>query len=242
MRIVSWNTHRRIEQPWDYLVNRLDADVALLQECGRLPKSIDDSKVIHRLAKGRKFGNAIYVKDGEIAEYTVESQQEGSLVISVVETPKKQQLVLINIYGILEYLPENPRGKLVHPGIHRSLSDISYLLEGYTRPKFTNFVLAGDFNNDRRMDEHPTFKRKGKRTTNLMFDRIEDYRLQDCVKKFYPDYVQTYRHTTGGYPWQLDHMFASKKVFSNLKNLYVDNSEEVKSISDHSPIVADFDI
>ena len=92
------------------------------------------------------------------------------------------------------------------------------------------------------MDDHPTFKRKGKRTVNLMFDRIENYLLQDCVKEFYPNYIQTYRHTTGVFSWQLDHMFASKKVFRDLKNLYVDDSEEVKSISDHSPIVADFDI
>ena len=93
MRIVSWNIHRRIEEPWDYLFNHLDADVALLQECTRLPDSVDDSKVIHRLATNRKFGNAIYVKNSEITEYTLESAQEGSLVISVVETPKEQQPV-----------------------------------------------------------------------------------------------------------------------------------------------------
>ena len=75
-----------------------------------------------------------------------------------------------------------------------------------------------------------------------MFDRVENYLLQDCVKKFYPDYVQTYRHTTVGFPWQLDHMFASRKIFRSLKNLFVDDSDEVKNISDHSPIVADFDI
>jgi len=242
MRIISWNIHRRIEEPWHYLINHLDADVALIQECSRIPKWLDESRVIHRFSKNRKFGNAIYVKEGDVAEYNIDSQQEGSLVITVVDTPKEEQLVLINIYGLLEYLPENPRGKLVVPGIHKSISDVSYLLQGLTRPKHSNFILAGDFNNDRRMDEHPTFKRKGKRTTGLMFDRIEDYLLQDCVRKFYPDYVQTYRHTTGGYPWQLDHMFASKKIFRGLKNLNVDDSDEVKRISDHSPIVADFNI
>ena len=107
---------------------------------------------------------------------------------------------------------------------------------------YSYFILAGDFNNDRRMDEHPTFKSRGKRTTNLMFDRIEDFLLQDCVKKYYQDFVHTYRHNTGSFPWQLDHMFASRRIFRNLKNLYVDDSEEVKSLSDHNPIVADFDI
>ena len=241
MRIVDWNIHRRLP-PWDYVINELDADIALIQECSRLPETIDSSKVLHTLAKDRKFGNAIYVKDAVWEELPIETTRTGSLMVARVTTPKDESLVAISIYGLLEYLPENPSRKMVDPGIHKAPSDLAYLLEGLTRPKYTNFILAGDFNNDRRMDEHPTFKRKGKRTTNLMFDRVEDYLLQDCVKEYYPDYVQTYRHTTGGYPWQLDHMFASKKVFRNLKNLYVDNSDEVKNLSDHSPIVADFDI
>ncbi len=92
------------------------------------------------------------------------------------------------------------------------------------------------------MDDSSSFKRKDRRTTNLMFDRIEDYLLQDCLKKFYPDYVQTFGHSTGGFPWQLDHMFASKRIFGNLKHVFVDDSDDAKNISDHNPIVADFDI
>ena len=241
MRIVDWNIRRRLP-PWDYLINELDADVALIQECPRLPKNLDSSNVVHTLAKDRKFGNAIYVKNAVWEELPIETTRTGSLMVARVTTPKDESLVVISLYGLLEALPENPKRKLVYPGIHIALSELSYLLAGFTRPKYTNFVLAGDFNNDRRMDTHPTFRRKDKRTSNLLFDRVEDYRLQDCVKKYYPEYVQTYRHSTGGFPWQLDHMFASKKVFRNLKNLYVDDSDEVKSLSDHSPIVADFDI
>ena len=241
MRIVDWNIHRRLP-PWNYVINELDADIALIQECSRLPKNLDPSKVIHTPANDRKFGNAIYVKNAVWEELPIETTRIGSLMVARVTTPKEESLVVISLYGLLEALPENPSRKLVYPGIHIALSELSYLLGGLTRPKYTNFILAGDFNNDRRMDTHPTFGRKDKRTSNLLFDRVKDYRLQDCVKEYYPDYVQTYRHSTGGFPWQLDHMFASKKVFRNLKNLYVDDSDEVKSLSDHSPIVADFDI
>ena len=241
MRIVDWNIHRRLP-PWEYLINELDPDIALIQECSKLPKTLDSSKVIHTLAKDRKFGNAIYVKDAVWEELPVETTRTGCLMVARVTTPKDESLVVINIYGLLEYPMENPTRKVVDPGIHRALSDLSYLLEGISRPKYTNFILAGDFNNDRRMDNHPTFKRKDRRTTNIMFDRVEDYLLQDCVKKYYPDFIQTYRHNTGGFPWQLDHMFASKKIFNNLNNLYVDNNDEVNSLSDHNPIVADFDI
>jgi len=241
MRIVDWNINRRLP-PWEYLINELDPDIALIQECSKLPKTLDSSKVIHTLAKDRKFGNAIYVKDAVWEELSIDTTRTGSLMVARVTTPKDESLVVINLYGLLESLHENPSRKLVHPGIHIALSELSYLLGGLTRPKYTNFVLAGDFNNDRRMDTHPTFARKGKRTTNLMFDRVEDYRLQDCVKEYYPDSVQTYRHNTGNYFWQLDHMFASKKIFKNLNNLYIDNSDEVNRLSDHNPIVADFDI
>ena len=249
MRIVDWNINRRLP-PWDYLINELDADVALIQECSRLPEYLDSSKVIYTPGKDRKFGNAIYVKDAVWEELPIETTQVGNLVVARITTPKDESLVVISIYGELEYRPEDPElfeqlppnRKIVFSTIHGAIGDIGYLLKGLTRPKHTNFILAGDFNNDRRTSDRPGFKSWEERIPYLMFNVLEDYLLQDCVKEYYPDYVQTYRHNTGGFPWQVDHMFASKKVFRNLKNLYVDDNDEVKSLSAHSPIVADFDI
>jgi exonuclease III len=242
MRIVSWNMRRRSVEPWDYLINTLDADIALIQEYSHLPETVDGSKVIHQTIKNRNFGNAIYAKTGKLTEIPIDTAQGGAFLVGLIEIPAGDSLVLINLYGLLEAHPSNPTRQVVHAGIHRALSDLTFLLQGWTKPKFVNFVLAGDLNNDRRMDNHPRFRRKDKATGRIMFERIENYGLHDCVSEFYPDHVQTYRHNRGGYPWQLDHMFASKKILARLKNLYIDDSEQVKQISDHNPIVADFDI
>ena len=43
------------------------------------------------------------------------------------------------------------------------------------------------------------------------------------------------------YPWELDHMFATPELNKRLKliNVYLDDN--ILKLSDHNPIVADFD-
>ena len=108
-----------------------------------------------------------------------------------------------------------------------------------------HIVIAGDFNMDRRMDDNPTgtrFSKKGERRQNIFFDCILDLGFKDCIAESYEDYVQTHRHNLSKFPWQIDHFFATEKLFKGLTNLEVIDNEEVRKLSDHNPIIAEFDL
>ena len=98
---------------------------------------------------------------------------------------------------------------------------------------------------DRRMDDNPTgtrFSKKGERRQNIFFDCILDLGFKDCIAESYEDYVQTHRHNLSKFPWQIDHFFASEKLFEGLTNLEVIDNEEVRNLSDHNLILAEFDL
>jgi exonuclease III len=99
---------------------------------------------------------------------------------------------------------------------------------------------------DRRMDENPTgsrFSKKGERVHNAFFDAILNLGFKDCLRKSYPDFIETYRHhiEKNRYPWELDHMFATPQLYERLKKIEVVMETKVKKLSDHNPLVADFD-
>jgi len=246
LKVVSWNM-RHTKDAWYYLVNELNPDVALLQESPEIPKDIDENLIIRHIAK-QNWGNAIYVKNLKQKEVEIETKYEGSLLVSAVNLNDGSRIFFINIYGIIERAPDKKFG-LVNAGTHRMLSDLAFLLMGKTRymKNYTEkrFIMSGDFNMDRRMDDNPTirFVKKGQRTTNIVFDRVLDFGFYDCLKKSYPDFVQTYRHYRNkeNYPWQIDHMFATKKEYDSLKKIEVMLNHEIEKISDHNPIVAEFE-
>ena len=82
------------------------------------------------------------------------------------------------------------------------------------------------------------------RTSQIIFERIEDFLLEDCLIKKYPNFVRTFRNKSGQdrVPWQIDHMFASKDLYNKLQKIEVVENAETSALSDHYPIIAEFDI
>ena len=71
-----------------------------------------------------------------------------------------------------------------------------------------------------------------------------NFGFSDCVRKFHPDFIQTYRHYRNreNYPWELDHMFATKKLYDSLQKVEVHFNNAIEKVSDHNPIVAEFNL
>ena len=70
---------------------------------------------------------------------------------------------------------------------------------------------------------------------------VQNIGFHDCLRKFYSLPIQTYRHNRGTYPWELDHMFATPELYNRLKSINVYVDENILSLSDHNPIVAEFE-
>tara|TARA_E500000178_G_C16325551_1_gene446623 strand:+ start:120 stop:485 length:366 start_codon:yes stop_codon:yes gene_type:complete len=105
-----------------------------------------------------------------------------------------------------------------------------------------NIIAVGDFNVDRRMDDNPTgtkFALKDTYPVHNFFDAILDMGFHDCMRKYHSEPVQTHSNPKCEFPWELDHMSATKELFDNLIEV---NIPDTLTISDHKPIIATFDV
>ena len=167
MRIISWNIHNRVSL-WEQVAS-FDADVALLQEAPKPPKSIGNQ--LHIISdndwyttKGRK-GNVrswrttivglsknVEVK-GRITNQIGYSSSNDFMVsrpgtITVAEIKLKNQeekFILVSMYGIWEK-PDSSASQnwiIADASVHRLISDISALIGTQTGHKI---IAAGDLN------------------------------------------------------------------------------------------------
>ena len=228
---------------WGHAVNELKPDIGLFQEA--MPPLIPagdfacHSAVRYSKVKPRSWGNAIYSK-WPVTEIELETDYEGCLIAAHVDVPDWEGgLVVINLYGLIEYTPKKETGYSAM-GLHRMISDATFLINGrsgYAR----QVVLGGDFNLDRKMDFG--WYRKDYASAGPLLDRIVGHRLRDCVAPQYPDGVSTFRNARKpDARWQLDHLFATAKEFNRLKSCQVLQDIPSAEISDHNPIIAEFDL
>jgi len=74
-------------------------------------------------------------------------------------------------------------------------------------------------------------------------ERMHRLGLSECLRKYNNDQiVPTFRHPRGGVDHQLDHLFVSGCLYANLEKCSVEDAKVIfgQSLSDHLPIVADF--
>ncbi len=237
MRVISWNV-RKNPRAIEFALRELDADVLLAQECNVLSREgqhatgafIDERWVAH------KWGNVIFSKT-PLEGVMLNTEYQGSLSLAALTSPVGR-LGLINLYGLFERVaPDSPK-KLATPGMHRKLSDLSPLFWGKTDHQLDAFLVMGDFNHDRRMDEHKNFRRIGTTPFSGLFRRFEDFQLTDLLHRDFPEGVQTYHSVRGNFPWQLDHAFVSSSV-QNRFTSEVLTGEHLRKFSDHNPLIVE---
>jgi len=235
---------KRRKGNWDYLLNSLNPDIALLQETSSFAHEVDKTQISQAAVK-RNVRNTIFVKSKPHERLKMPSKKsyDGEypsgmgIICSKVNEVDIGSLFAICVYGNLSF----------SPGLHYPLLGLITLFVTMLRNDHgaEHIILSGDLNMDRRMDDNPTgtrFARKGEKVTNAFFDGILNLGFSDCLRKFYPDYVQTYRHNRGNYPWELDHVFATDLPYKRLHAIEVMDDPVVRTLSDHNPIVADFQI
>jgi exodeoxyribonuclease-3 len=98
--------------------------------------------------------------------------------------------------------------------------------------------MGGDYNVSPQWDER--YKHRDP-SHQLVFDRIDDFRLVNCTLQYFGKLVQTNHHSRSKFPWQNDFLHASKKLAAKLVSCRVFNEEHVREFSDHDPVVAYFE-
>ena len=241
MKVISWNVNKR-KNAWTYENRNFDADVALLQEAPAKPPEMKPSSV-YEVVVDSKNNNSILMSSNKGSDIKLYKFFNPELNCVVFQDERIGNVFLLSVYGDLS-VRSIRNGKNASMLKDRLIGKICMCVEWLKNEhNAEHIIMAGDFNMDRRMDDNLTssrFARKGERVTNLFFDTILTAGFEDCVNKFYPNYVQTFWHSKSSFPWQLDHMFATPELFRRCQILTVDNDTQTLEQSDHAPLVAIF--
>ena len=98
------------------------------------------------------------------------------------------------------------------------------------------FIVGGDLNTSRLFDSSSG---TGKITNALFFSRAAKAGWHDCHGELAEE--RSYLKP-GTRPFQLDHLFCDKKTAKSLTTCRVDAGGGVEEMSDHAPLIADFDL
>lgn len=223
-----WQHRNNFSKSWNYLFSKINPDIALVQEAVPPTKLRALSNFIwDEIGKNRKWGSGIFSRF-PIEKVEFDNSYPGAVVVGEVSLPNKSKITAISIHVLLEH-----RYSIIP--LHRIFSDLTRLLEGRRGKRV--IIIGGDFNASIQFDR----QQKGE-SHRILFERVENFGLLNCIKKFHAQPVQTYRHKTSNEQWQLDYLFLSEKLESKLKNCLVIEDSKILNLSDHNPVIAQLSI
>jgi exonuclease III len=251
---------------WEYLETLLP-DLALVQEAtspltnGAVSnwkgQSIPPATESWHIGPTRRWGSAVVSYGCALTEVstarTPYSSQDialrgthpGCVAVAQAALPDGSKLTLISMYGLID------AGYSVTT-LHRFLSDLTPLFDD--RRYNSRIVLGGDWNASTQAAEGYRHLPRHR----LVFERIKafglvDYLdaklgaarpLADCPCRA-PScrHIRTQRHVRKPHvPWQTDYIFASERLATKLAACYAHDVDAAWALSDHCPVIAEFDL
>jgi exonuclease III len=264
MRLVSWNM-RNAGSPegWRLLLN-LKPDLALLQEVV-LPEYVTEKFTVfqqsarHKTGREQSWGSAVLARPrlqvvqtkfsfGTRPWVGEELDKLGGCFLPAELQTATTKILLVSCYSpwwdldlSREDVGEDEIRKVRLKAQPRRIWGAD-LLWSYMHDQVAagrECVVGGDFNISARFDE--TWGHGNQE----FIDRMAESGFVDCLRKFHPDLgsTPTFRNPKGGkVEHQLDYLWATPQVAAAFRRCDVGSSEvHSLNISDHLPIVADWD-
>jgi endonuclease/exonuclease/phosphatase family metal-dependent hydrolase len=256
MRIVAWNlAHKRRSWP---ALDALSPDIAMLNEAEVPPER---RGIWSRTGTEGRDGRlrpwtAAVVTDHPCAEITdtrprwrqsvravpFTCSRPGSWVAATVQVGGRA-LTVVSVYGLMDEFSD--------ASVHRSLSELSPVFDD---PRYKrDVIIGGDLNTGTQWRKGDPFN---ERDRNVL-ERFAAYglvdclaakrpagRLEGCACTFGDQCTHTRTRRDGRYPltpFQTDYLFASKSMAARLVSCQALTGDEWFAVSDHAPIVADFE-
>tara|TARA_Y100000994_G_scaffold247275_1_gene252303 strand:- start:3348 stop:4067 length:720 start_codon:yes stop_codon:yes gene_type:complete len=239
MKCLVWNmdhwkrSQEQREKAWKF-IQSLEPELCLLNECIDHPSQ---PYSIHSKDTGA-WGTGVFSKYA-LSEITSIDKGKKTIPLSISHpgalvpcelTIGKQEIIAISLYGKID------KSGYATTTLHRSLSDLTPLLDGQ-RKKTRWLIIGGDFNADPLID-----KQQRNSAHHIFYERLKDFKLYDCCKKFNTERVQTNRSSRSKQKWENDRLFAGKDLYDRLISCEVIDDSALYELSDHNPIIAEFDI
>jgi endonuclease/exonuclease/phosphatase family metal-dependent hydrolase len=214
MIVVAWNMGRRAHgAAWEYLLDRLQPDLALLQETVPPATAFGGGQVVHgRAYAAHAWGSAVYVREGSVRELALPEEHRGWLIAAEIELPEPVVAVSVHARILDGY---------VRPNLDKAFAALEPLLRD------RSFVVGGDLNLSRNYDTA-----YGTAHHTEFLDGLPTRGFFDCMRKFHPEEQRTFwGRTTRDY--QNDHLFVSEDLAAMVAGCDVVDRAQ---LSDHSPL------
>jgi exonuclease III len=255
----GFNTLVNRKRQWAFLA-ALAPDVALLQECrpddlhdnapewaakeyeviGSIPArwTACSAVLARRSLSPKPFSyDQLPARERSWFEYF-----SGYLALASIETDEGP-IVVVSVHATAKEVDLSTFTEADHLSVHRPAlsstwnNDLAFaacrrLVEGQVR-----FVVGGDWNTARLMDQIPAF---GPPSVVAFFAHLHGWGWCESLRKTHPDEeVQTYLDPACQ-PYELDHIFTDKDLHDRLVRCDAVSDDFIRELSDHAPIVADF--
>ena len=218
MIVVVWNVRNSLAA-WEYMVDELRPDLALLQEFTPRLRDAPRGQIIRAAVPGVLWGSAVYVKQGAARELPLPPEHRGWLIAAEVDLPESRSLVAVSVHASIR--------PTVRPNIDRAFAALEPLLAD------RSFVIGGDLNLSRLYDTV-----YGTTGHTEFLDALPERGFFDCLSKFHPGQQQTFCGRAS-YAYQNDYVFVSQELAADVAGCEVAVSCDVvtaKRLSDHCPL------
>jgi endonuclease/exonuclease/phosphatase family metal-dependent hydrolase len=237
---------------WSYLASDLVVDVALLQECV-VPRDLNRSRLVYREIGGsRPWGSAVAVFDEALSieelgmvrtrygstRFPMLGTYPGAIIVAQVNVPGVGPITCVSVYGLINVYAQTTMFRIV-----------ADLIPLFDSPHCERVVLGGDMNvTTATPPSTPELRRyeavlravESLGLRNLAETATErPPQLENCLCGASTcHHLKTYGDNPGS---QLDWLFATPELAARCRSLRVECGR-VASLSDHAPIVAEFEV
>jgi exonuclease III len=259
INVLTWNMRRSSSDSHSWnIIRKLSPDVCLLQEVGGIPKDISDwykilqEKATNKNGVPQKFSTVILSKE-PIEQFRLKSSIEwvskqldffsGNFLCGSTNIDGNK-INLISVYSPAWIVnPDNINHseiKGIKLELAKEIWPTEILYSGLINEKITvdeHWIIGGDFNSSPTFD---TLWPGGPRGCQEIIDRLYALNLRESLFEHNQQNVPTFRNPKGGkIIHQIDHVFLSEKLFSNLisSNVLSDFGVFENKLSDHYPIL-----
>lgn len=233
--------------------------------------NIISCRAVTKRGTPQKFSTVILVKGKVIKEINLRSEHEwinreleffkGNFVSSQVKLNNSEILNVVSVYS-----PHWPVDKLRLEGVDTSSVKLlrnpdvwgSQVIWSALKSMINtkeSWAVGGDFNSSETFDrEWQNENIEWKKTNNIKsvlsghnrehFVRMRDLGLNECLREFNNEIIPTYKNTKGNkIIHQMDHLYVTNNLYNRIRGCVVGDKDHIfgNLLSDHLPIIADFD-
>ena len=226
MRIVTWNANMAFRKKQRILIERLDPDVAFIQECEH-PNKFKENLFPYTIWKGENKNKGIAV----FSKYEIIELNEKSPLSRLYVLFKINGIFFIGIWAMDD--KEKP--------LNRYIAQVWNIINDYNGLLNNEIVILGDFNWNIIWDKSKRYSLAGDfRDVNSMLNNynIESVYHHHFNEDFGGEKKPTYFHTKKeDKSYHTDYIFLKKNTIDNLKEFFVGQHDEWIKCSDHMPLL-----